>query len=144
MKEFRQKFMASNSAAIRGEVHAETAKPAAAPPQPKLSRRQRRFNATQNRHINEQIKKANELGRPISLRQSARGGVEVVIGKAKKKRPDPGPQPGEVIKAVEGNAMPDLPAPPPHVHGADCVHEGNIFDAADELVESVVGSNGPS
>src|SRR5208282_2118024 len=125
MKSFRSKFMASNSATIRGEMQAATAKPPEAPPaQPKLSRRQRRFNATQNRHINEKIKKANELGRPISLRPDGRGRLQVVMGKAPKKV-DPNPQPGEVIKAVEGNAMPEFPhvppfPQPPHEHDASC------------------------
>jgi hypothetical protein len=140
MKEFRQKFMASNSAAIRGEVHAETAKPAAAPPQPKLSRRQRRFNATQNRHINEQIKKAQELGRPISLKPDGRGRLQVVMGKPPKKV-NPNPQPGEVIQKVEGNDMPAFPEPyVEHVHNESCAHdEEDIFEAADKLVEEALG-----
>jgi hypothetical protein len=158
MKTFRQKFVAA------GGLEAKMPQPqtAAAPAPPKPSRRQRRFSATQNRHINEQIKKANELGRPISLRQNGKGVLEVVIGKAKKKV-DPNPQPGEVISSVEGNAMPPLPegldvSMSTHVHDASCEHaepeivvndemkaeldriaKMDLFEAADELVESVVG-----
>lgn len=140
MRSFRQKFVAA------GGLEAKMPQPqtAAAPAPPKMSRRERRASAMMHRHINEKIKRANELGRPISLRSNAKGQLEVVMGKPKKKV-DPNPQPGEVIAEVAGNDMPEFPGvpafPEPHVHGEGCQHE-DIFTKADELVESVVGSDG--
>jgi hypothetical protein len=57
---------------------------------------------------------------------------------------DPGPQPGEVIKSVDGNVLPDFPQPPAeHVHNENCAHdEEDIFAKADKLVEETLG-DGP-
>jgi hypothetical protein len=142
MKGFRSKFLTANSAQVQASAPAPQT--AGQPAEPKLTRRQRRMNATLSRQLNKSIKKASDLGRPISLRTDASGRLKAVMGKPKKE--DRGPQPGEVIREVTGNDLPEFPSapafppsPPPHVHGADCQHEGNIFDAADNLVRETLG-----
>lgn len=141
MKSFRQKYMAAGGGLARAEQVKVTSAPPPEPAQPKLTRKQRRANATTSRRINEKIKKANALGRPISLRQGANGRLEVVMGKPKK--PDPGPQPGEVIKEVEGNVLPEFPqAGGEHAHTDACDHGpsvGQMFEDADKIVEETVG-----
>jgi hypothetical protein len=105
MKEFRTKFLVSKNAA-----KATTTAPVnSGPQQPQLTRKQRRANATSHRLLTQKINKATELGRPVSIQQGRGGRLEVVVGKAKK--PDPGPQPGEVITEVSGNTLPELPTP---------------------------------
>lgn len=154
MKDFRAQAMehiAQRNAQVAAS--AEVAKPAAPPPpSPKPTRKQRRANAAMSRQINSTIKKANELGRPISLRTDGRGQLRAVMGKAKK--PDPGPQPGEVIKSVDGNVMPDFPSTEPYPESPEIVVDAAMqaeldrianmdpFEAADELVKETL-SNEP-
>lgn len=153
MKDYRATFIAAGGADAAAKI-AAAAQPAPTPPAPKLSRKARRANATLNRRISNTMKKANELGLPISMRTDEKGRTKVVMGKPKKR--DSGPQPGEVITSVDGNVMPELPGmpafpePPAHVHTEDCRHvpvrgmaseeaTTDIFAAADKLVEDTLG-----
>jgi hypothetical protein len=143
MKAFRQKYLAVKGAHAPQQAAPPPADKPSPPPERKFSRKQRRANATSSRLLNKKIQRASALGLPISLRQGVNG-LEVVTGKPKKK--DPGPQPGEVIQEVDGNVMPEFPQPATeHVHDASCGYgeDHNIFEKADELVESVVGRDGP-